>query len=435
MVVRRKTAPFVCWVGILSVCVLGIVHTEAATIRVPDDHSTIQEAVDAANSGDIIIVRDGTYTENVDVNKGHIAIRSENGPNSTVVRADNSNDPAFEIAADFVDISGFTVKGAFSYILSHQLTPDAVLVRIGGICLKECEYCSIFNNVCSDNSIGIQLDKARRNLIYENNCSDNEVTGIYLAWHCRRNTVRRNTCVSNGSSGIYLEASKDNTVTGNICSGNRTGICLYSPQSSFVNLTLDNVVVGNTLSNNEQGINLYVSRENTVKENEISNNQYGIVLNWSENDTIYRNNFVTNGRDIKFGTFGYVPSPALWSSPVQMSYTYKGNEYTNYLGNYWAAYAGSDSDGDGIGDSAYNIDSDKDNYPLKEPFENYIVVMVGDLDGDGDVDFADYAVLTNQWMNQNCSDPQRCDGADLNTSGSVDLRDLAEFAGNWPVEE
>jgi len=41
----------------------------ANTIYVPDDYSTIQQAVDDASAGDTIIVRDGTYTENVDVNK------------------------------------------------------------------------------------------------------------------------------------------------------------------------------------------------------------------------------------------------------------------------------------------------------------------------------------------------------------------------------
>ena len=33
-------------------------------------------------------------------------------------------------------------------------------------------------------------------------------------------------------------------------------------------------------------------------------------------------------------------------------------------------YVGSDADGDGIGDTPYDIDSDNDNYPLVEPFEN-----------------------------------------------------------------
>ena len=36
-----------------------------ATIYVPDNYSTIQAAVNAASPGDTIIVRDGTYTENI----------------------------------------------------------------------------------------------------------------------------------------------------------------------------------------------------------------------------------------------------------------------------------------------------------------------------------------------------------------------------------
>jgi len=34
-------------------------------IYVPDDYETIPAAVDAASSGDTIIVRDGTYIENM----------------------------------------------------------------------------------------------------------------------------------------------------------------------------------------------------------------------------------------------------------------------------------------------------------------------------------------------------------------------------------
>jgi len=39
----------------------------ARTIYVPEDYAKIQWAVDNASAGDTIIVRDGTYTENVDV--------------------------------------------------------------------------------------------------------------------------------------------------------------------------------------------------------------------------------------------------------------------------------------------------------------------------------------------------------------------------------
>jgi len=41
------------------------------------------------------------------------------------------------------------------------------------------------------------------------------------------------------------------------------------------------------------------------------------------------------------------------------------------MGNYWDDYKGNDTDKDGIGDTPYSIDGDKDNYPLMERFENY----------------------------------------------------------------
>ena len=61
---------------------------------------------------------------------------------------------------------------------------------------------------------------------------------------------------------------------------------------------------------------------------------------------------------------------------IAKEYTYDGNAYTNYLGNYWDDYEGTDAEGDGIGDTHYSIDSEKDesdDYPLMKPFENYIL--------------------------------------------------------------
>jgi nitrous oxidase accessory protein NosD len=57
-------------------------------------------------------------------------------------------------------------------------------------------------------------------------------------------------------------------------------------------------------------------------------------------------------------------------------YTYDGNAYTNYVGNYGDEYEGTDAEGDGIGDTHYSIDSkedESDDYPLMKHFENYIL--------------------------------------------------------------
>ncbi len=41
------------------------IHAEAQTINVPSQHSTIQAALNAASSGDTVLVQPGTYTENI----------------------------------------------------------------------------------------------------------------------------------------------------------------------------------------------------------------------------------------------------------------------------------------------------------------------------------------------------------------------------------
>jgi glycosidase len=50
------------------------------------------------------------------------------------------------------------------------------------------------------------------------------------------------------------------------------------------------------------------------------------------------------------------------------------------------------------------------------------------------VDFTDYVIFASHWMDGNCTDPNWCDGADLNKSGSVDWYDLAEFVEYWLLD-
>ncbi|TKJ32893.1 MAG: hypothetical protein CEE38_21980 [Planctomycetes bacterium B3_Pla] len=337
--------------GILSILLLWNTTGEAATIYVPDDYATIQQAVNAANPGDQIIVRDGTYAENVDVNKDHLTIRSENGAEATIVQAANFGDHAFEVTADYVNISGFKVKGITTEYL------------IAGIYLNNTSYCNISDNNISSNYVfwgGIVLDNSSNTVICNNNASDN-LDGIDL-YSSSNNIIRDNNISTNNGYGIYLNGSSNNNIGDNIILNNAYSICLHLSSNS-------NIVRNNNLSTNTAyGIYLWVSSSNnTIINNNILNScNSGICLYNSSNNNIYLNNFINNN----YNVYSY-SSTNLWNSPDEIDYTYEGDTYTSYLGNYWGDYAGTDAHGDGIGDIPYSIDSDQDEHPLMMPFENY----------------------------------------------------------------
>jgi len=53
-----------------------------------------------------------------------------------------------------------------------------------------------------------------------------------------------------------------------------------------------------------------------------------------------------------------------------------------------------------------------------------------DFNGDAVINFLDYAIVTEAW-GRSCSEPDWCDGLDLDQSGVIDIRDIAIFADDW----
>jgi len=63
------------------------------TIHVPKDYLKIQDAINAASTGDMILVDHGTYVENIDFLGKDITVKSEDGPEVTIIDA-NMQDSA-----------------------------------------------------------------------------------------------------------------------------------------------------------------------------------------------------------------------------------------------------------------------------------------------------------------------------------------------------
>jgi parallel beta-helix repeat protein len=343
------------------------VEASPGIIYVPDNYPTIQAAVNAASPGDTIIVRDGTYTENVNANKDHLTIQSENGPEATIIQAATYSDVC-AVTADYANIRGFTVTGGHI-----------------GIHLSNTQGCQISENLCTDNYWGIRLDSCQDITLTRNDIHYSGDWGIYLSY-CSGNTIKENDSSLNGAAnirlddsnnnvvennncslsvwnGIILAGSNNNTIKDNICSDNDWSGIDLSPSCS------QNTLRGNTCSGNgHYGILIAESSNNVVTNNTcIHNAMTGIWLRSASasDNTIYLNDFIDNAPNAVSDS-----STNTWNSPEQVTYAYNGNTYTSYLGNHWDDYTGNDADGDGIGDTPYPIDSDADNYPLMGPFEN-----------------------------------------------------------------
>ncbi|KAF5432882.1 hypothetical protein C5S35_16815, partial [Candidatus Methanophagaceae archaeon] len=80
----------------------------------------------------------------MDVNVTNLTIKSENGSTCCIVQAASASDYVFEVTADFVNITGFTAKGATGY-------------ENAGIYLDGVEHCEISDNKASNNYDGITL--------------------------------------------------------------------------------------------------------------------------------------------------------------------------------------------------------------------------------------------------------------------------------------
>lgn len=67
-------------------------ETWSATLHVPADHATIQEAIDVASNGDEIIVAPGTYIEFIDFHGKAIRLKSSDGPDVTIIEGTGRDD-------------------------------------------------------------------------------------------------------------------------------------------------------------------------------------------------------------------------------------------------------------------------------------------------------------------------------------------------------
>jgi len=304
------------------------VVTSSSTHHVYPGQS-IQEAINAAESGDTIIVHNGTYYERVIVDKT-LSLVGEN-KSGTVIDG-SKTDHVVIVTANDVAISNVTIQnGEF------------------GIWLLNSHNNVLTSNILTNNTHGIDLSGCSNNVLTGNIASSN-YDGIYL-FRSSGNTVSGNVA-SNNFYGIHLDHSDNNVLSGSTASNNSYGIYIHDSDN--------NAVSGNKALRNQRGIFFYHSRNNVFRGNIIANNsQYRIFLDSSSDNEIFHNNFINN-----IGSSRSVKSVNSWDNDVE--------------GNYWSDYHGSDANRDGIGDTPYPVgENNQDNYPLMAMFLQFNVSVGG----------------------------------------------------------
>lgn len=277
-------------------------------------YSSIKDAVNNCEDGDIIVVGQGTYKERILISES-VTLLGEN-KEKTIIDADKL-DYAIYIAADSVTIKNFTIKN----------TDDVGYIN-AGIYVNSNNNMIANNNILDSKMYGVYVYNGSNNSFVDNFFSNNKF-GIYAVGighiKIKNLNILDNICLNNSELGIYLRFSYNSTIKNNIISGSN------------------------------YGLNMQYSGRNIISFNLFTKNNLGLFFCCgSENNIVFKNSFVDN--------YEYNAK-----SNTKNQFDYQG------FGNFWDDYNGTDNNSDGIGDQAHvvfhneNIDVyNQDSYPLIE---------------------------------------------------------------------
>lgn len=340
-------------IGIITLLVLGgfifinDLGSEYSTVQAAElyvggsgsgNYSTIQAAIDNATSGDTIYVYNGTYYENVVVDKT-VTLIGNGSANTTI---DGGGGRVVKIEADLVNMSGFYitrsgnnrgifVESSFNTIFNNTINSSFY----GGLVLSYTNNNTLYNNTFILCGIGFNgnsvTDFTSHEINISNTVNDNPVyywkninggtipagAGQVLLMNCENVTVS-NQNLSNATVGVQMVYSNSNTFENNNCNYNSAG--MYIIRSSY------NDFLNNTYSNCDNGLHLDDSDNNLFNNNTFNSTfDNGIYIHGLN---CYNNTFSNN-------SFNSNPDYGIYSfSNAHHNKFFNNNCSDNYIGIY-----------------------------------------------------------------------------------------------------
>lgn len=333
-------------------------------VGVNEKIKSIKTAIDLAEDGDRIIIKQGVYKErNIIVNKSLHLI----GENYPVVDGENA-DEIFTIQKNgclifgiivintgisfMKDIAGIKVENCKNVILENNILENTFFA----IYLSGSDSCKVLNNKIigtatseSFSGNGIHLWKCS-NILVEGNESSGQRDGIYFEF-VTYSSIKNNSSHNNLRYGLHFMFSEGNGYYYNTFRENGAGVAVM--------YTKHIEMIGNNFENNwganSYGLLLKDIDKSIIKNNNFNKNTIGIYAEGSNGTSILNNNFISNGWAIKILGNCYedtVKNNNFLNNTFDVATNSSQN--ANYFNcNYWDKYKGYDLDKNNTGDVPY----------------------------------------------------------------------------------
>ncbi|MGB9929152.1 MAG: PGF-pre-PGF domain-containing protein [Methanosarcina sp.] len=293
--------------------------------------STIQEAVDGAEAGDVIIIKPGIYVGNINVSKARLTIKPET--NNVFIEPADSSKPTIKLSDFGTRLSGLNIIGSVHV--------NNIFLDGSKIFNENSDMSQITNNVIG----GISVGSESSGIII----SGNRISGGGIDVSCCGdfNEIKNNV-ISNCSTGIYVYDERNvPPIRDNKISNCDVGIHVSGLSYDIINNEITKcgigVVAGETGGATLVGNKITYCTDCGVEATGFLGTNY--------------NNYFNNTVNIKFGDYENTYS---WNTTLIAGTNIIGGSYTG--GNYWAKPDGTgfsqtaiDANRDGIADSTYAI--------------------------------------------------------------------------------